>query len=113
MLGVGDRIRFWRRQRDMSVRQLAARAGVAHSYVSRLEHDEANNPTLGSLLRIADALGVPLGDLLGLGSTPRSLDFMPERLREFIMEPNNLGFVELGYLLWQAGLEIRKRKPKR
>jgi transcriptional regulator with XRE-family HTH domain len=52
-----------RRQLKLSKNQLASLTGLNQSTVSRLEnyHD---NPTMDSLLRVADALDINLGDLL-------------------------------------------------
>ncbi len=45
---------------SMSVTELAETAGVAVSYVYALESGERTNPSLAVLLRLADALDVPV-----------------------------------------------------
>lgn len=52
-----------RERQAMSRNKLATLTGLNQSTVSRLESDP-DNPTLDSLLRIADALKVDLGKLL-------------------------------------------------
>ncbi len=52
-----------RQRRGLSLNKLAAAAGLSQSMLSRLESDP-QNPTLDSLLRIADELEVNLGNLL-------------------------------------------------
>lgn len=59
---IGDRIRSLRRERQLTVRQLAYRAEVSPAHISQVERD-INDPSLDSLRRIAQALGVPLFDL--------------------------------------------------
>lgn len=52
-----------RKRQGLSQNALAAKAGVNQSMVSGLEKDPWN-PTIGSLLRIADGLGIDLGEFL-------------------------------------------------
>ena len=52
-----------RRARHMSQRQLAGRMQVPRTYISKIENGKAI-PTLGSLARLADALGVDVRQLV-------------------------------------------------
>jgi transcriptional regulator with XRE-family HTH domain len=52
-----------RRLRALSKNRVAEMTGLNQSTVSRLENHH-ENPTMDSLLRVADALGVNLGNLL-------------------------------------------------
>ena len=63
---VGRAIKAVRRGR-MSLRELAARSGTSIGTLSRIENS-GGNPSLGLLIRIADALGTSHLDLLGTGS---------------------------------------------
>lgn len=54
-----DRIRIEKR---MSIRELAARAGISKSHVQRIEAGEVS-PSLDVMCRIAKALSVPITDL--------------------------------------------------
>lgn len=65
---VGDLVRTFRIERHLSLRTLAARAGFSPSFISQVEHGQAS-PSIASLERIAQALGVGLGDFF-----PRSTD---------------------------------------
>lgn len=47
----------------MSQRELAEKAGLSREYVLRLEGAQ-QDPTLGTLEKIAKALGVPVGALV-------------------------------------------------
>lgn len=53
-----------RKRQGISKNALAAKAGLNQSVISRLEAGIAANPTIDSMLRISDALGVELGSLL-------------------------------------------------
>ncbi|WP_159998365.1 helix-turn-helix domain-containing protein [Roseomonas sp. 18066] len=54
---IGPRIRALRLARGMSVNSLAAAAGVSAGIVSQIERDRAN-PSLSTIEKICDALGV-------------------------------------------------------
>lgn len=64
MESVGRRIQEVRELRQMSVGELAAKAGLAKSYIAKLERGEVENPGVRTLASIAAALGVTLGALL-------------------------------------------------
>lgn len=57
------RLRRLRRKRKLSQYALAKVAGVSREYVRKLEAGKSD-PTVGMLQRLADALAVPLGELL-------------------------------------------------
>jgi transcriptional regulator with XRE-family HTH domain len=59
---LGERIRTVRLERNLSVRGLAAEAGVSPALVSQVERG-INDPSLDTLRRLAQALGTPLFDL--------------------------------------------------
>ena len=58
---IGDHIRRLRMKRHVSVRTFAAQTGFSPSFISQLENGLVS-PSLGSLQKIAEALGVTLGD---------------------------------------------------
>jgi transcriptional regulator with XRE-family HTH domain len=61
---LGRKIRELREQRKMTLRQLAANAGMNHTYMHRIEKGEMS-PTLRTLQRIANALGAELKVAVG------------------------------------------------
>jgi transcriptional regulator with XRE-family HTH domain len=62
-LQVARQVREMRRARHLSQRQLAARMQVPRTYISKIENGKAI-PTLGSLERLATALGVEIRQLV-------------------------------------------------
>ena len=56
-----------RGERGWSLAALAGASGVSRSMLSQIEREQAN-PTLAVTLRIAQAFGMALGDLLGAGA---------------------------------------------
>lgn len=63
-LDPGIAIRDAREEAGLSQTELAARIGIAQSALSRIEAGRANL-TLGTLQRVSDALGLPLGISVG------------------------------------------------
>lgn len=61
---IGERIKEARKMRGLTQAQLGARCSMAGSAIRRYESDRGN-PTLETLQRIADALGMPPEDLVG------------------------------------------------
>lgn len=68
---VGENIRHFRSTRKLTVRKLAEAAGASASLVSQLENGKSG-ASVATLIRIAKALGVTLGDLVGDSQTPAS-----------------------------------------
>jgi transcriptional regulator with XRE-family HTH domain len=60
---VGRRVRALRAAAALSVAELSRRSGVARATLMQLEGG-AGNPTLDTLYGLADALGVPLSELI-------------------------------------------------
>jgi len=57
-------LRWWRRARGLTQGELAARSGVERSHLAKIERGEVAEPRLATLLRLADALGIEVLDLL-------------------------------------------------
>ena len=60
---LGRNMRRLRQERDWSQEDLAHEAGLHRTYVSDLER-VARNPTITVVDRLAQAFGVPIGQLL-------------------------------------------------
>ncbi|HZF92097.1 helix-turn-helix transcriptional regulator [Streptomyces sp.] len=60
---VGDRIRAVRLNANLTQEAVALAAGVDRPSVVRIEQGQ-QSPTLDTLIRLADAIGVPLADLV-------------------------------------------------
>lgn len=61
-IGLGRKVRELRETRGLSLKALAAEAGVSESFVSQVERGVAN-PSVASLRRLAAALGASVGSL--------------------------------------------------
>jgi XRE family transcriptional regulator, master regulator for biofilm formation len=61
---IGERVKKLRQDRKMSMTELADKAGVAKSYLSSIERNLQQNPSVLFLEKIAGALSVPVDALL-------------------------------------------------
>ncbi len=68
---VTDQIRVVRRQRKLTLEQLARATGLHKGYLSRIERGRI--PSIGALLKIADALGVQVSQLFGEQVDPSAI----------------------------------------
>ncbi len=76
---IGARVRELRRERGLSVRNLAGRTGFSPSFISQMEA-EAVSPSIASLGKVAEELGVSLGQFFSsLESAPREVVRREER----------------------------------
>lgn len=60
---IGDRIRSARLHANLTQEKLAELAGMDRQAINRIEQGHAS-PRLDNLIRIAEALGLPLADLV-------------------------------------------------
>lgn len=55
---IGKRIQTYRKQKRLSLNELARRAGVAKSYLSSIERNIQSNPSIEFIRKISEVLGV-------------------------------------------------------
>lgn len=76
---IGGKVRELRKERGLSLRTLAARTGFSPSFISQMEA-EAVSPSIASLEKVAEELGVSLGQFFSsLESAPREVIRREER----------------------------------
>jgi transcriptional regulator with XRE-family HTH domain len=61
---IGERIRAARLAAGLSQLDLAAKCGIGQPTLSSLENDRYRTATLGTLRRLAEAIGCELADLV-------------------------------------------------
>jgi transcriptional regulator with XRE-family HTH domain len=61
---IGKRIRTLREKQGMSQAELGRRTGIKREYLSKLESGALPNPTLSTMQKFADGLGVKVKDLV-------------------------------------------------
>ncbi|WP_027670426.1 helix-turn-helix domain-containing protein [Rheinheimera baltica] len=63
LVNFGNRIRTIRKEKNLSQEELAALANIDRSYMGHIERGE-KNVTLTKIYQIADALRIPVSNLL-------------------------------------------------
>lgn len=66
---LAGNVRHWRNERNLSLDALAARAGVSRSMIVQIEQARTN-PSIGTVVKIGDALGVSITTLLDYAQGP-------------------------------------------
>ena len=73
-MNLGRAITLCRKQKGMTQAELASQAGISISYLSLLEQNKRIDPTLSTLQKLAEAIGVPTGILFYLAADRAELD---------------------------------------
>ncbi len=61
---IGDKIRTWRKKRDLTQDALAKKADMPYTTLAKIESDVIQNPSLQTITKIADGLGISLDELV-------------------------------------------------
>lgn len=91
--GIGPRLRAARMERGLSLSELAGASELTKGFLSQVERDLVS-PSVGSLLRVTEALGIGVGELFGEGPPPlvraaerAPIEFGGERVDEYRLTP--------------------------
>ncbi|KHE67251.1 helix-turn-helix domain-containing protein [Halobacillus sp. BBL2006] len=87
---IGERIKKIRKDRHMSLSELAERAGVAKSYLSSIERNIQTNPSIQFLEKISNELDVSINFLLH-GETDMKDENLDEDWLKLVQEAMNSG----------------------
>jgi XRE family transcriptional regulator of biofilm formation len=85
---IGDRVKKIRKEKKLSMTELAEKAGVAKSYLSSLERNIQVNPSVQFLEKIAAVLHVPLNALL---HDEPDMNYLDEDWAELVKEAMQSG----------------------
>ena len=83
MTNLGPRIVALREEQRVSLSELARVSGISKSLLHRIENQEGSNPELGTLRKIAQALRITVGELLG-NEVVQSARQLPEGRPEWL-----------------------------
>lgn len=90
--GIGGRIRFMRKQRGMTLDQLAETTGLTKSYLSKIERG-ISVPSISTALKVAASFEVSVGQLLGEEQGDESLCIVRRNERKpFMRHGSNSGY---------------------
>jgi len=62
---LSQRIKDLRRKTGWSQQKLAERAGLSYNAITKIEQGAAQKPTIQTMIKIADAFGISLDELVG------------------------------------------------
>ncbi len=62
---IGKQLKELRRNKGWSQQRLAGESGLSFNTITRIEQGIGDSPTLKTLIKLADALGVGLDELAG------------------------------------------------
>jgi transcriptional regulator with XRE-family HTH domain len=86
---LGGRARELRRERGLTLEELAERSGVSRAMISKLERGE-KNPTLVVAAKLAEGLGVSLSQLVGVEGRGEAV--VVRRVRRMVARDPETGF---------------------
>lgn len=82
---LGTRIRSLRRQRHLTLEDMAKRSGVSRAMLSKIERGE-NNPSLVVAVKVALGLGISTSELIGVEERRRVVK-LPKASRLILRDP--------------------------
>jgi transcriptional regulator with XRE-family HTH domain len=109
---VGDCIAQLRRERGLTQESLAERAGISRETVKKIERQK-RSPSLSMLETLAEALGVPVGDLINspaprvLGNEDSSGKLLLRSAAQPAIESGSFG-AELARIMERRGIGVRE-----
>jgi len=85
---LSDNIKSFRKDNDLSLSELARRAGVSKAYLHQLENGTSDKPSAIKLYAIAQELGVTIAELIGENAEEdkKREKAIPESLKEALKE---------------------------
>ncbi len=90
-MSLGSRIRELRAERHLTQIELAKKAGLSPSYISKLEADRYRRPSADVLLRLASALNVVVEELYRAAGYPVPADEIPPTDPELALYLSRIG----------------------
>jgi transcriptional regulator with XRE-family HTH domain len=62
---LAKRLKQLRKKTGWSQQKLAEKAGLSYNVITKIEQDVAKKPTIQTMIKLADAFGISLDDLVG------------------------------------------------
>ncbi|MBM3208998.1 helix-turn-helix transcriptional regulator [Candidatus Shapirobacteria bacterium] len=61
---IGSKIKAWRKKKDLTQDALAKKADMPYTTLAKIESDVIQNPSLQTITKIAEGLGISLDELV-------------------------------------------------
>ena len=71
---LSKRLKELRKKHNWTQQKLAEKAGLSFNAVTKIEQGVAEHPTLKTLLKLANAFGIGLDELVGIKNRSTSID---------------------------------------
>lgn len=120
-MNIGSLIRTYRKEKKLTLKVVAERAGVSEGFLSQVENN-VNSPSVDTLFRICNAIGVNTGDLLNQAENQERLVLIRRSewhdvdlphtgfaTRRFLA-PENRAVIDSAILVIESGKSIPVRK---
>ena len=104
---IGQRIRAYRLQAGLTQEALAEKADLHHTYIGQVERGE-KNPTLTSLEKILDGLGISFAELFSYLDTPNQQPSIPAQCYDLVNRQDEKHQRHLYRILCEAEALIKK-----
>jgi transcriptional regulator with XRE-family HTH domain len=62
---LAKRVKEYRKQKRLTQQKLAEKTGLSFNTITKIEQGIGDSPTLKTLVKLADALGVSIDELVG------------------------------------------------
>lgn len=96
-INFGEKLKAIRNQRGMTIADLAEKAGITQSYISKLETGVKKDPSWKVVQSLAAALLVDISDFRDDTQVPlyTIIDHLPQDLQDFVLSQRNIPFIEV------------------
>lgn len=64
MKTIGSRIKNLRKKAELTQEEFARKADIPYATLLKIENDSVKNPTMITIVKIAEALGIKIDDLI-------------------------------------------------
>jgi XRE family transcriptional regulator of biofilm formation len=88
---IGEKIKQLRKEKKMSISELAEKAGVAKSYLSSIERNLQTNPSIQFIEKISAELNVSVNELIREDSEKIDQDELDEEWLKIVQEAMESG----------------------
>ncbi|WP_164218314.1 helix-turn-helix domain-containing protein [Virgibacillus sp. YIM 98842] len=88
---IGEKIKQLRKEKKMSISELAEKAGVAKSYLSSIERNLQTNPSIQFIEKVSAVLNVSVNELIQSDSEKINQDELDEEWLKIVQEAMESG----------------------
>lgn len=105
---IGQKVKTLRKHKNLSISELAEKAGVAKSYLSSIERGIQTNPSIQFMEKISHVLNVPVDELMR-GETTEDTEKLDDEWLSIVREAMDSGVSKKQFMEY---LEFNKWRNK-